>query len=169
MPLEGRTTRSGQDLIPCERPPVNLNTLNNQMPMRTFSDELFSVPIQKTVLSGIFVHGEALDDVQENPPFDCKDVEESVTESETEDELDDKMELHSPHDAPASEPFEAPLQESLFKSHDGEPLASQQRSEFLESLGSSSSSVPLALKEFQDMFGSNDESYPPDFPMSLRS
>ena len=33
---------------------------------------------------------------------------------------------------------------------------------------SSLASLPGAVKEFQSMFGSDDESYPADFPMSLR-
>ncbi len=55
-------------------------------------------------------------------------------------------------------------------SQNGEQLLSSQPSElpWNDDELSSPESLPDALKELQDMFSGTYESYPPDFPMSLR-
>ena len=84
-----------------------------------------------------------------------QDLDESCTESESE------LELEGP--TAASYPFGG-IHESF--AYD----ATQER----ETVGgsadnmSSTESLPPAVKDFQGMFGNDEESYPADFPMSLR-
>lgn len=123
----------------------------SQVPTRTLSDELFSVPIQSTILSDVFPP----DSVQESQPSSAIDASLGTAEnmfdgSATESETDNEREGTNPY------------------SDDGTPLS--QPESFPASLGISSSSLPPIVQVFHDMsFGNDDDSYPPDFPMSLRS
>ena len=118
------------------------------MPNRTLSDELFSVSIQKNVLSGIFAK-------EKNSNLEVDIVaasdEGSFTDSETESEDDISSKVAAstfPHSSSSISKY-----------------ISSQRSQSLDDIGGS---LPRPLKDFQDMFGSMEGSYPPDFPMSLR-
>ncbi|KAF9471840.1 hypothetical protein BDN70DRAFT_925969 [Pholiota conissans] len=121
----------------------------HRMPNRTPSDELFSVSIQKNVLSGIFAKEES-----SNLQVDTVATrdEGSFTDSETESEGDDIS-------------FEVAASTFPQSSSSISKYISSQRSQSLDDI---EGSLPRPLKDFQDMFGSMEGSYPPDFPMSLR-
>ncbi|KIM45859.1 hypothetical protein M413DRAFT_295814 [Hebeloma cylindrosporum] len=123
----------------------------SKVPTRTLSDELFSVPIQSTILSDIFPD-ESLQESQPEPAFDASlgTAENFFGGSTTESETDNEREGTNPYSEDGSLP--------------SQPESSP------ASLGIPSSSLPPIVQVFHDMsFGNNDESYPPDFPMSLRS
>jgi len=131
------------------------------VPARTLSDELFSVPIQLAILSDAFPSDESAKESQPAPAVDASSeniFDDSATESETDNEREDtnlysedgSFEEHKCSARPPSLPF--------------------QPESFPASLGISSSPLPPVVQVFHEMaFGDNDESYPPDFPMSLRS
>ncbi|KAF9569382.1 hypothetical protein CPC08DRAFT_181198 [Agrocybe pediades] len=147
---------------------------------RTLSDELFPVPIQHSLFADIFEDiGKSSSQQEASPNAIDKQPEEefSVTESESETECVAKpvMERREDHkDLPPSSSSVASPHVEQESQEDGddeyEPNSSGVHS--VEStLGGTLTviSQPLAVKEFEEMFGSGDESYPPDFPMSLRS
>lgn len=87
-----------------------------------------------------------------------QDLDESCTESESEYEVE--------RPTAASYPFGS-IHESI--AYD----ATQERETFGAVGGSadnmcSTESLPSAVKDFQGMFGNDEDSYPADFPMSLR-
>ncbi|KJA24582.1 hypothetical protein HYPSUDRAFT_65460 [Hypholoma sublateritium FD-334 SS-4] len=130
--------------FPQRTAPHRPHTRGSSMQQRT-------VPIEKKIILSTFSNQE------------CSNCEgssankDSLTESETEEEPTDNTNLAF-HDSIPSV-FSTGPQFSLRPSH---------TTGALESLGGYVA-LPLALKEFQEMFNDNDESYPPDFPMSLRS
>lgn len=120
------------------------------------------MPIQSTILSNVFPSDES---VEESRPASTVDAslgtaENIFDDSATESETDNEREGTNPYsDDGRFEPYSG---------HGARPrsLPSQPES-FPASLGSS---LPPIVQVFRDMpFGNNDESYPPDFPMSLRS
>jgi len=146
---------------------------------RTLSDEMFPVPIQHSLFDDIFRDEDMITAQQDTdiPNPNNTVEEESVTESESENEWVAK---------PTAEPPERPLEHASFSSsvaspeHCCEDEADDEReleSQITHSTGSTSAgtltilSQPLAVKDFENMFGDyyDDGSYPPDFPMSLRS
>jgi hypothetical protein len=135
------------------------------VPARTLSDELFSVPIQSTILSGVFPSDKSVEEIQPASAVDVSlgTAENIFDDSATESETDNEREGTNPYSEDGS--FET------YNWRGARPpsLPSQPES-FPASLGISSSSLPPIVQVFHDMsFGNGDESYPPDFPMSLRS
>jgi len=110
---------------------------------RTLSDELFAVPIQPSILDNIF------SDEGAKASEDALNVSETDTESGSPDFPDDDggHDVGSTHDLSFSQ--------SSFPAADS----------YVEG---SYSSLPPAVKDFREMFGNGDESYPADFPESLR-
>lgn len=147
------------------------------MPKRTLSDELFSVSILQTGWSDC-------DQDLEQPIKGTADIscvanqgDDSVTESESEPETkkDSYYRGHcltpmQPHPNGFLRLSNADIASLNEDSEQKDSRNSQQRSQALLSTDQSSSisSLPSAVKEFQSMFGSDDESYPADFPKSLR-
>jgi hypothetical protein len=110
------------------------------------SDEWSSVPIRDSILNNIFPEKRGLGD---NPdPRKPKSFTESQTEHES---------LHEDHS------LEPPSWNSAARA--------STTSESQSSLGvdTSYSSLPPEVWEFRKMFENGDESYPADFPESLRS
>ena len=145
------------------------------VPQRTLSDELFSVSILKTGWSDC-------DRDLEQPTADIPSVasqgDDSVTESESEPETK-KKDLYRDHSlTPMQSQAHGFSQQkkttdiaSLKEDSEHKHSRDSQRPSLVSSPAdqtSSISSLPSAVKEFQSMFGSDDESYPADFPMSLR-
>ena len=106
--------------------------------------------------------------------------DDSVTESESEPETKQKDSYYRDH---GLTPMQAPSQPYGFSqpstvdivslnedSEHKDSRNSQQSSQALSPADqtSSNASLPSAVKEFQSMFGLDDESYPTDFPISLR-
>lgn len=134
------------------------------MPARTLSDELFSVPIQSTILSDIFPSDESVPEIQPASAVDASlgTAENIFDDSATESETDNEREDTNPYSEDGS--FET------YNRGARPPSLPSQPESFPASLGISSSSLPPIVQVFHDMsFGNGDESYPPDFPMSLRS
>lgn len=132
-----------------------MSKMGYSAPRRTASEELFPVPIQDSILRDIFPVEKV-----EGPPFlhapvPATRLHESVIEPETEEEseLDANMITH--YGSPTLLPQFAVTQDSSFSQSSHGP--------------GSYSSLPLAVWEFKEMFGNGDESYPADFPESLRS
>ena len=101
--------------------------------------------------------------------------DDSATESESEPEMEEKNSHYRNLTPirPQSYGFSQPAADIPSLSEDSEHKNShnsQQSSQELSLAARTSSfaSLPSAVKEFQSMFGSDDESYPLDFPMSLR-
>ena len=89
-----------------------------------------------------------------------QDLDESCTESESELEV----EVEGP--AAASYPFGNIHQSVAYDaSHERETSGAVGGS--ADDM-SSTQSLPSAVKDFQGMFGNDEDSYPADFPMSLR-
>jgi len=134
------------------------------VPTRTLSDELFSVPIQLAILSDAFPSDESNKESQPVPTVDASSgtdeniFDDSATESETDNEREDTN---------------LSLEDGSFEAHKCSvrpPSLPSQPESSPASLGISSSSLPPIVQVFHGMsFGNNDESYPPGFPMSLRS
>jgi hypothetical protein len=99
----------------------------------------------------------AITDATGLPPVP-QDLDESCTESESE------LEVEGP--TAASYPFGS--------IHENVAYDATQERETSGAVGgsvdnmSSSESLPSAVKDFQGMFGNDEDSYPTDFPMSLR-
>lgn len=134
------------------------------LPQRTASDDLFCVPIQETNFSDIFQddesHSVAITDetaLTGLPPVP-QDVDESCTESESE------FEVEGP--TAASYRFGS-IHESFACDATQERETSGALDGSVDNM-SSTESLPSAVKDFQGMFGNDEESYPADFPMSLR-
>ena len=106
-----------------------------------------------------------------NIPCAANDDDDSTTEPETEPETEEKNPTSM-----QSQPYrlsQLPTANLAFVNEDSQykyPCNSQQSLQDLSLADQASSlaSLPSAVKEFQSMFGSDDESYPSDFPMSLR-
>lgn len=136
------------------------------MPQRTPSDLVFSVPIEEKILLGAFSNHECSNNEGSSVNKD------SLAGSETEEESTDNTNLPF-HDSILSVFSTNPRpRSSLGPSHKVHFATARDNTpgqlETLESLGGCIA-LPLALKEFQEMFNDNDDIYPPDFPMSLRS
>lgn len=102
----------------------------------------------------------------------------SLTESEMEDEsTDDSHDLHSLNrprpqmqvGRPSPPSLNEPSTASAYENSSRETEPPQVASELSQSDRESYGSLPLVLKEFEAMFDDTEDSYPPDFPMSLRS
>jgi hypothetical protein len=148
------------------------------MPQRTLSDELFSVSILQTGWSDCRldfehpIHGTA------DSPCVANQGDDSVTESESEPETKKKDSYYRDHSLTPmqlqrygfSQLSTADIASLNEDSEYKDSRNSQQSSQALSFADQTSSiaSLPGAVKEFQSMFGSDDESYPADFPMSLR-
>jgi hypothetical protein len=124
------------------------------VPQRTFSDALFSIPIQDSILDGVFPEEPALDtSAAGDNPYSCNP--EPFVDSGKEDEHQEL--LNSCYEARSLE-------------HTSWSPAAQTSSISQSSLGVGSySSLPPEVLEFRKMFENGDESYPADFPESLRS
>ncbi len=119
---------------------MGVNT--HRLQERTLSDELFAVPMQPSILDNIF------SDEGAKASEDALNVSETDTESESPGGHDVGSPLGSmTHDLSISQPS--------FPAADS----------YLEG---SYSSLPPAVQDFREMFGNDDESYPVDFPESLR-
>lgn len=147
------------------------------MVQRTLSDELFSVSILQTGWSDCDRDFEQPIPGTADIPGVASQGDDSVTESESEPETR-KKDSNRDHRLIPKQPqpygfSQLPTADILSLNEDSEhkdSRNSQQSSQALSSADqtSSISSLPSAVKEFQGMFGSDDESYPVDFPMSLR-
>lgn len=119
-------------------------------PQRTLSEETFPVPIQRSILDEVF-----LDDQAPDSPTAGNNLEFKTSE----------------HYGTAEE-FEGVLN-SCYNERSMEALswtAARASSISQSSLGIGSySSLPPEVWEFRRMFENGDESYPADFPESLRS
>jgi len=115
---------------------------------RTLSDELFAVPIQPSILDDIF------SDEGAKASEDALHVCGTNTESGSPDFPDDD----GGHDV--GSPLGS-ITHDLSFSQSSFPAADS----YVEG---SYSSLPPAVKDFREMFGNGDESYPVDFPESLR-
>lgn len=124
-------------------------------PRKTASEELFPVPIQDSILQDIFpvevVEGPPL----VNAPVPATRLHESVIESETQEEYGLDANTITNDGSPTLLPQFVATRDSSFSQLSYGP--------------GSYSSLPLAVWEFKEMFGNGDESYPADFPESLRS
>ncbi|KAF8803797.1 hypothetical protein BYT27DRAFT_7195138 [Phlegmacium glaucopus] len=146
------------------------------LPQRTLSDELFSVSILQTDwLDGSFDPEQPIQRIADVIPGVVNNRDDSATESETEPETEEKDSYHRDHRLTAmhSQPYgfsQLSTADLTSFNEDSQPRDSQQSSQDLSLADQASSfaSLPSAVKEFQNMFGSDDESYPSDFPMSLR-
>lgn len=148
------------------------------MPQRTLSDELFSVSILQTGWSDCDRDLEQPIQGTADIPCVASQGDDSVTESESEPETKKKDSYYRDHRdcltpmQPQPYGFSLPSTAdiaSLNEDSEHKDLSnSQQPSQALSSVDQPSSSLPSAVKVFQSMFGSDDESYPVDFPMSLR-
>ena len=144
------------------------------MLQRTLSDELFSVSILQTSWSDCDRDLERPIQGTADIPSVANQGDDSVTESESEPETKRKDSCYRDH---CLTPMQ--LQPYGFSQLSTADIASpNEDSEHKDSRNSqqlsfadqtsSIASLPNAVKEFQSMFGSDDESYPTDFPMSLR-
>ncbi|CAA7260242.1 unnamed protein product [Cyclocybe aegerita] len=144
---------------------------DDRLPQRTLSDEMFSVPIQPSIFEHIFS-----DD--KGPEIKLAAMVQPATEQGSESESDTenpRLELNYLYSKRRSiSTVYFPLPEACGSSlHSHSQNIRTQDSSFLEPSMSmntqgSTSSLPVAVKEFQAMFDDVDESYPPDFPASLR-
>ena len=141
------------------------------LPQRTLSDELFSVSILQTGWSDSSLDPhQPIQGTGDIPPVANHD-DDSATESESELETEDRDHRLTPIQSKAHGSSQLSTADfiSLNDSQAKDSRTSQQSPQDLSPGGiSSPSSLPNVVKEFQSMFGSEDESYPPDFPMSLR-
>jgi hypothetical protein len=152
------------------------------MPQRTLSDELFSVPIMQTGWSDCDRDFEQ--PIQGTAAIPSQG-DDSVTESESEPETKKKDSYYRDHCASVTpmqpRPYgfsqlSTPDIVSLNKDSEHKDLRNSQQSSESQALSPAdqtsstavTASLPSAVKEFQSMFGSDEESYPVDFPMSLR-
>jgi hypothetical protein len=146
------------------------------LPQRTLSDELFSVSILQTDWTDCSLDPEQPFQGTADIPCVASHGDDSATESESEPETEKKDSYYRDHNLTQPYGLSQPSttdsgiaslnEDSEHKdSHNSEQL-SQDFS--LADQISSFASLPGAVKEFKSMFGSDDESYPPDFPMSLR-
>lgn len=111
---------------------------------RTLSDELFAVPMQPSILDGIFS-----DDDAKVLSSSALETTSSVSGTDTEND--------SP-DCPNGDDSDCDARL---------PSVSQSSYATESYLEDSYPALPLVVQEFREMFG-NDESYPVDFPESLR-
>ena len=130
---------------------------------------MFSAALEKKFLLGTFSNQEC--SYNEGSSVN----KDSLTEAETEDELTDNTKLPSHEIIPSVFSMNSQSQSSLrpfcnahFATVRDERVGHSETRETLETL-EGCIELPLALQDFQEMFNDNDESYPPDFPMSLRS
>jgi hypothetical protein len=148
------------------------------MPQRTPSDELFSVSILQTGWSDCGLDIEQPIQGTADIPWVANHVDDSVTESESEPETKKKDSYNRDHCLSSMQPqpygfSQLSIADITSLNEDSEhkdSRNSQQSSQALSFADQTSSlaSLPSPVKEFQRMFGSDDESYPANFPMSLR-
>lgn len=101
--------------------------------------------------------------------------DDSVTESESEPETKRKDSYYQDHCLTPMQPQPCGFSQTstadiVSLNEHKDSRNSQQSSQALSPADqtSSNASLPTAVKDFQSMFGSDDESYPIDFPISLR-
>jgi hypothetical protein len=147
------------------------------MPQRTPSDELFSVSILQTGWSDCGLDPEQPIQGTVDTPCVANNGDDSVTESESEPETkkDSNYRDHCrTHMQPQPYGFSQPSAPDIASlNEDPEHKDSRnfrQSSQALSFADQTSlfTSLPSAVKEFQNMFGLDEESYSADFPMSLR-
>lgn len=159
-----------------------MHSTTNPHLKRTFSDELFPVSVYEPFSTDIF-RRENQPDPRSNsslPDSHKVDDEDSVTESESED--GDKQLGDFPHELsrntgklperdsppPQEDAYDASQEDTTqgidepSQSYTGDPSILQQTPESQEH---PFESLPPDLRE---VFGNSDDSFPPDFPMSLR-
>lgn len=155
-----------------------------QPPIRTLSEELFAYPTQDPEYAKQFDDDlfDPLDDV-ELPPVVNHNAEDSATESDTDHEgppqrsprktrpVVPKLDAHRNNlpkfwcsQVTAGSSQMMPSQYTREDTSRANDNPSSQAAHSQASLAS----LPDALKDFRDMFDSQDGSYPDDFPMSLR-
>lgn len=158
--------------LPCDSEPGRKQTL----PQQTLSDELFSVSIPQTSWSVGSSDSEHSIKGTTDIPCTANDGDDSATESEPEAEGKASCYQGRRVNPMQSQPY------GFSGSSAGDLASLNEDSQRIVSCYSQQSSLDLSLaeqtpsiaslpgvvKEFQSMFGSEDESYPPDFPMSLR-
>ena len=148
------------------------------MPQRTLSDELFSVSILQMGWSECDLDPEQRIQGTVDNPCVANPGDDSVTESESEPETKKKDSYYRDHCITPMQPRPSEcsqlstaditsLNEDSEHKDSHNPQQSSQALSFANQTFSIAS-LPSAVKEFQGMFGSDDESYPADFPMSLR-
>jgi hypothetical protein len=146
------------------------------MPQRTLSDELFSVSILQTGWSDCRLDFEQPIQGIADIPCVANHGDDSVTESESEPETKKKNSYYRDHSLTPMQPQPygvSQLADIASLNEDKEHKDSRNSPQSSQALSfadqtSSIASLPSAVKEFQSMFGSDDESYPANFPMSLR-
>lgn len=147
------------------------------MPQPTRSDELFSVSILQTGWTEYSLDSEQPAQVTSDIHCVVNHGDDSVTECETEPETGEDS-YYRNHCLTPMQPqpcrfSQLPLADIASFNEDSEHRDSRdsQQSSQESSLANQTSLfafLPSAVKEFQSMFGSDEDSYPPDFPMSLR-
>ena len=148
------------------------------MPQRTLSDELFSVSILQTGWSDCVLDLEQPIQGTADIPCVANHGDDSVTESESEPETKKKDSYYRDHCLIPMQPepcgfSQLSTADIASLNENSEHKNSRNSRQSLPALSladqtSSFASLPSAVEEFQSMFGSDDESYPADFPMSLR-
>ena len=152
----------------------NLIGRKQALPQRTLSDELFSVSILQNDWPDCNLDPEQLSQGAAEIPCVTNHDNDSATESESEPETEEKDSYQdhclTPLQSQPSQPSTAGLASLNEGSQHKDSCDSQQSSQDLSLADETSSfaSLPGAVKEFRRMFGSDDGSYPPDFPTSLR-
>jgi len=153
----------------------NLVDRKQALPQRTLLDELFSVSILQTGWLDDSLGLEQPIQQTTDIPSIANHGDDSATESETEPETEEKDSYYRNHPLTImrSQPYgfsHLTTTDLASFNTDSQPHNSQQSSQDLSLADQASSfaSLPSAVKEFQSMFRSDDESYPSDFPMSLR-
>lgn len=155
--------------LSCDSEPSRKQT----WPQQTLSDELFSVSVLQTSSVGSLDSEHSIKGITDIPCA-ANHGDDSATESEPEAEGKASC-YQGPRVNPMqSQPYGFSSAGDLTSlNEDSQRIVScysQQPSLDLSLAAQTSSiaSLPGVVKEFQSMFGSEDESYPPDFPTSLR-
>ena len=145
------------------------------MPQRTLSDELFSVSILQTGWLDCGLDPEQPIQGTADTPCVENHGDDSETEPESEPETKKKDSCYLDHCPSTMQPqpygFSRPSTADIASLKEDSEHKNSRNSQYLSqalSFADQTSSLPSVVKEFQSMFGSNDESYPADFPMSLR-
>lgn len=133
---------------------------------RTLSDDLFPSSVLHLNFDDVFP-----EEISQDRPGDSNlpSVQQELYESATEDESEEESEAVFTRTidngtAPTVPRHQSPILSRKVPS----PCAADTDDENLNDTHAFAGSLPDALKDFRDMFGEGDGSYPDDFPMSLR-
>ncbi|KAF8165051.1 hypothetical protein B0H34DRAFT_793485 [Crassisporium funariophilum] len=144
-------------------------------PQQTPSDRSFSVPIQETTFADMtsLNGGETAESIHAGIESNPESDEDLSPELYANYLAKNPNVIHNPDLRSQACRFSQSLGHDYISSSENTQMEDrrpcQQSEPLLQAdLHFALSSLPLEVKEFQDMFGSNDESYPPDFPISLQ-